>query len=161
MAANLAVTLLVSIFTQRRGFGEEGEEARRFLAVSLAQSPRARALRSTAWSVVLAWLFLAVGPGLIFGNAAFGRPAEPWIVGMPSLWAWGLLFWALGLGMIWFLAYKMEMASPLTIDIPAYEPRPRLRPDQRVLERQRLRALVVTGGVGFGLVVLTALAFGR
>lgn len=161
MAANLAVTILVSMFTQRRGYGEEAEEARRFLRVSLAQSPRARRLRSTAWSVVLAWLFLAVGPGLVFGNAAFGRPAEPWIVGMPSLWAWGLLFWALGLGMVWFLAYKMEMASPLTMEIPAYEPRPRLRKDQRAEEQQRIRALVVTGGVGFALIVLAALAFGR
>jgi SSS family solute:Na+ symporter len=62
--------------------------------------------------------------------------------------------------MIWFLAYKMEMASPLAMEIPAYEPRPRLRPDQRAAERQRLRALVVTGGVGSALVILTALAFG-
>lgn len=160
MAANLAVVILVSVFTQRRGFGEEAEEARRFLRVSLAQSPRARRLRATAWSVVLAWLFLAVGPGLVLGHAAFGRPAEIWILGMPSLWAWGLLFWALGLGMIWFLAYKMEMASPLTMEVPPYEPRPRLRRDQRAEEQQRIRALVVTGGVGFALIVLTALAFG-
>lgn len=160
MAANLSVTVLVSAFTQRRGFGEEAEEARRFLRVSLALSPRARRLRATAWSVVLAWLFLAVGPGLVFGNAAFGRPTEAWLVGMPSLWAWGLLFWALGLGMIWFLSYKMEMASPLTIEIPPYEPRPRLRKDQRAEELQRIRALVVTGGVGFALIVLTTLAFG-
>jgi SSS family solute:Na+ symporter len=160
MAANLTVVMLVSAFTQRRGFGEEAEEVRRFLRVSLEQSPQARRLRSTAWSVVLAWLFLAVGPGLVLGGAAFGRPAETWIVGMPSLWAWGLLFWGLGLGMIWFLAFKMELASPLTMEIPPYEPRPRLRLDQRADEQQRIRALVVTGAVGFALIVLTALAFG-
>jgi SSS family solute:Na+ symporter len=61
---------------------------------------------------------------------------------------------------VWFLSYKMEMASPLAIDIPAYEPRPRLRRDQTAAERERLRALVVTVAVGFGLIVLTALSFG-
>jgi len=160
MAANIAVTLLVSVFTQRRGYGEEAQEARRSLHGTLRTSPRARALKSTAWAVVLAWLFLAVGPGLIFGNAAFVGPEGKWLLGMPSLWGWSLLFWALGLGVVWFLSYKMEMASPLAIDIPAYEPRPRLRRDQTAAERERLRALVVTLAVGFALIVLTALSFG-
>lgn len=160
MAANLAAVLLISAFTQRRGFDVEAQEARRFLADTLRTSPRAKALKSTAWAVMLAWGFLAIGPGLVFGNAAFVGPEGRWLVGMPSLWAWGLLFWALGLGLVWFLSYKMEMASPVDADIPAYDPPPRLRRDQRAAERERLRVLVVTGAVGFALVVLTALSFG-
>jgi solute:Na+ symporter, SSS family len=31
--------------------------------------------------------------------------------GMPSIWAWQLLWWALGVFMMWFLAYKMEMST--------------------------------------------------
>ena len=54
----------------------------------------------------------------------------------------------------------MEMASPVTMDIPIYEPRPRLRPDQTSRERERLRKLVVTGFFGFALVVLIAFSFG-
>lgn len=160
MAANLAVLLLISAFTQRRGFGEEATEARRFLAANLRTTPRARALTSTAWAVMLAWGFLAIGPGLVFGNAAFVGADGRWLVGMPSLWAWGVLFWALGLGLIWFLSYKMEMASPFDGDIPAYTPPPRLRRDQRSAEAARLRALLVTGAVGLTLIVLTALSFG-
>lgn len=160
MAANLAAVLLISAFTQRRGFGEEATEARRFLAASLRTSPRARALISTAWAVMLAWGFLAIGPGLVFGNAAFVGMDGRWLVGMPSLWAWGVLFWALGLGLIWFLSYKMEMASSFDGDIPAYTPPPRLRRDQRSAEAARLRALLVSGAVGFTLIVLTALSFG-
>lgn len=160
MAANLAVLLLISAFTQRRGFGEEATEARRFLAATLRTTPRARALTSTAWAVMLAWGFLAIGPGLVFGNAAFVGADGRWLVGMPSLWAWGVLFWALGLGLIWFLSYKMEMASPFDGDIPAYTPPPRLRRDQRSAEAARLRALLVTGAVGLTLIVLTALSFG-
>lgn len=160
MAANLAVLLLISAFTQRRGFGEEATEARRFLAATLRTTPRARALTSTAWAVMLAWGFLAIGPGLVFGNAAFVGADGRWLVGMPSLWAWGVLFWALGLGLIWFLSYKMEMASPFDGDIPAYTPPPRLRRDKRSAEAARLRALLVTGAVGLTLIVLTALSFG-
>ena len=160
LVPNLVVTMLVSLFTQRRCFGSEAEEARRFLAGTLRQSPRAEALRSTAWSVALAWAFFAVGPGVVFGNIAFGAPAGTWLVGMPSQWAWGLLFWALGLGLVWFLSYKMEMASPHTGAIPAYTPPPRLRPDTRAAERERLRALVLTAAIGFALIVLTALSFG-
>ncbi|PWE54965.1 hypothetical protein DEM27_18715 [Metarhizobium album] len=161
MAANLAVTLLVSAFTQRRGFGEQALEARRFLLETVRSRPRVMALRSTAWSIALAWFFLAVGPGLIFGNYAFLGPDGSWPLGMPSLWGWGLMFWVAGLGLVWFLSYKMEMASPLAGEVPAYEPPPRLRIDQHQREAERLRALVITAAVGFGLVVLTALAFGR
>lgn len=160
MAANLAAVLLISAFTQRRGFGAGATEARRFLAATLRTTPRARALSSTAWAVMLAWGFLAIGPGLVFGNAAFVGLDGRWLVGMPSLWAWGLLFWALGLGLIWFLSYKMEMASPVDGDIPAYAPPLRLRRDQRTAEAERLRILLITGAVGFTLIVLTALSFG-
>jgi hypothetical protein len=30
---------------------------------------------------------------------------------MPSIWAWQILFWLLGVGMMWFLAYKMNMST--------------------------------------------------
>ncbi len=163
MAANLTAVLLISAITNRRAFGEEAQEVRRFLQETLRVTSRARALHSTAWSVVLAWLFLAVGPGLLFGNAAFGRlTAEggTWRLGMPSIWAWAMLFWVLGVALIWFLAYSMEMASPYRREIPRYEPRPRLRPDQATQERERLRLLVISGAVASMLIVLTALSFG-
>lgn len=163
MAANLTAALLISAITNRRACGEEAQEVQRFLQDTLRVGSRARALRATAWSVVLAWLFLAVGPGLIFGNTAFGTvtPAGvTWRVGMPSVWAWSVLFWALGVAMIWFLAYAMEMASPYRQEIPPYERRPRLRRNQADIERERLRALVVSAAVAFALILLTTLSFG-
>lgn len=161
MVPNLAVVLLISLFTQRLRPTEEALDVQQLMHVTLRTSARAAALKTTAWSVVLAWLFLAVGPGLIFGNAAFVGAEGAWLVGLPSLWAWGLLFWALGLGMVWFLSYKMEMASPLHIDIPTFEPPRRLRRDQSAAEQMRLRALLITVGVVFALAVITALTFGQ
>lgn len=161
MAANLTVTLLVSAFTQRQAFGEQAEEARRFLYGMLRPNARVRSLRSTAWSVSLAWLFFAIGPGLVFGNYAFIKPEGGWALGMPSLWGWELMCWVAGFGLVWFLSYKMEMASPHLDAIPPYQPAPRLRPDQRPIEREHLRALFITIMVGFAIVVLAALSFSR
>ncbi len=71
-------------------------------------------LKSAAWILVLAWLFFAVGPGAILGNMAFGAPGagyQAWLFGVPSLWAWQVFWWLLGVGLIWFLAVKMELST--------------------------------------------------
>ena len=39
------------------------------------------------------------------------RLDEGWTFGIPSIWAWQILFWLLGVFMMWFLAYKMEMST--------------------------------------------------
>jgi len=42
---------------------------------------------------------------------------ESWSFGMPSIWVWQIVFWILGVLLIWFLAIKMEMSTspPKTI----------------------------------------------
>jgi SSS family solute:Na+ symporter len=157
---NLCVTLLLSAVTRRIRLGEKAQDIRHLLDVTLRSGPKVRALQVTAWSVVLAWVFLAAGPGLIFGNTAFVSTDGAWLLGMPSLWGWALLFWAAGLGMVWFLSYKMELASPLTIRIPPYAPKPRLRHDQTKAEAARLRTAVITVVAGFGIGLMTVLSFG-
>ena len=50
----------------------------------------------------------------IDGNDIFGAPdagREGWTFGIPSIWVWQILFWLLGVAMMWFLAYKMELSS--------------------------------------------------
>lgn len=163
MAANLTAVIIVSAITDRSAMTQEACEIRKLFSGVLAQGSRVRALRTTAWSLMLLWLFLAVGPGLIWGNTAFAAQAEgsaAWVLGMPSLWAWSVGGWITGLGLIWFLSYKMEMASPVHAEIPAYTPPPRLTPDHSAAERERLRMLVITGAAGFALAVLLAFSFG-
>jgi len=164
MAANLAAVLIISAITDRGVKTPEASEIRKIFSDSLAAGPQVRALRSTAWSIAIAWFFLAVGPGLIFGNHAFveqGAEKTVWLLGMPSLWAWSLAAWVSGLGVVWFLAYKMEMASTGSFEIPPYEPPLRLKRDQSAAERERLRILVITGAIIFVLAVLTSFSFGR
>jgi hypothetical protein len=66
-----------------------------------------------AWAITLGWLFFGIGPGAVIGNTIFGTPGDSttWTFGMPSIWAWQILFWLLGVGMMWFLAYKMELST--------------------------------------------------
>jgi Na+/proline symporter len=63
--------------------------------------------------IISAWFFFGIGPGAVIGNTIFGSPndAATWTFGMPSIWAWQILWWALGVFMMWFLAYKMEMST--------------------------------------------------
>jgi SSS family solute:Na+ symporter len=59
-------------------------------------------------------MFFAIGPGTVIGNILFGEPNagyEAWTLGMPSIWAWQIIWWALGVGMIWYLANKVEMSA--------------------------------------------------
>ena len=44
----------------------------------------------------------------------FGSPGnvESWSFGMPSIWVWQIIFWILGIILVWFLAFKMEMSTP-------------------------------------------------
>ena len=72
-----------------------------------------RSLKPSAWIVTVAWLFFSIGPGVLVGNNIFGKPGniETWSFGIPSLWVWQIISWALGVILIWFLAKNMEMST--------------------------------------------------
>lgn len=91
----------------------------------LALAPKQRFLRPVAWALTLIWFFFAVGPGAILGNDLLGAPnagAAGWIMGVPSLWAWQMMWWALGVLVLWFLAYRLQMSTPLRGDKFLSEP---------------------------------------
>ena len=73
-----------------------------------------RSLKPSAWIVTVAWIFFSIGPGLLIGNRMFGNPnnVESWSFGMPSIWVWQIIFWLLGVVLVWFLAFKMGMSTP-------------------------------------------------
>ena len=115
MILNLAVCLPLSAMAQK------DTEARKhrmkyhdFLREHASLSADKKKLVPLAWIITLAWMFFGIGPGAVIGNTIFGAPnagVEGWTFGIPSIWAWQILFWILGIGMMWFLAYKMEMST--------------------------------------------------
>jgi solute:Na+ symporter, SSS family len=133
---NLAVALIVSAIT--RDDMDRKMEFHNFLAQHASLPPEKRKLIPAAWIVTIAWFFFGIGPGAVIGNWVFGSPDDPasWIFGMPSIWAWQLLFWALGVAMMYFLAYTMQMSTVPETEVEA------LAEDVAEIERERERAVV-------------------
>ncbi|MDZ7749034.1 MAG: sodium:solute symporter [Halofilum sp. (in: g-proteobacteria)] len=113
MLFNLVPAILISAVTQDRDESEHRMTFHNFLREHATLPPEKRHLIPVAWIVTIAWFFFGIGPGAVIGNTIFGNPNDmaTWVFGMPSIWAWQLLFWALGVAMMWFLAYKMEMST--------------------------------------------------
>ncbi len=115
MIFNLGVCLIVSAMTQNGEARSHRMRYHDFLAEHASLPDDKQGLKPVAWIVTLAWLFFGIGPGAVLGNDIFGSPdagtPDAWTFGIPSIWAWQILFWILGVGMMWFLAYKMEMST--------------------------------------------------
>jgi Na+/proline symporter len=114
---NLPVAILVSAFTQPKGeLLEKQTTWHAFIKEHAGLPEDKRALIKWGWIVVLGWFFFAIGPGCVIGNTLFGDPAVPasWANGMPSIWIWQIIWWILGIGMMWFLAYKLRMSTNIT-----------------------------------------------
>ena len=113
MFFNLGTALIVSAMTQNASDRAHRQKYHDFLAQHAGLPASKQGLKPVAWAITLAWLFFGIGPGAVIGNDIFGSPNDysSWTFGIPSIWAWQILFWALGVGMMWFLAYKMEMST--------------------------------------------------
>lgn len=111
---NLAVAIPVSAMTQNAEDQNHRMRFHDFLREHVTLSPEKKKLAPIAWGITLAWFFFGIGPGAVIGNDIFGAPnagPDGWTFGIPSIWAWQILFWVFGVGMMWFLAYKMEMST--------------------------------------------------
>jgi len=113
MIFNLGLALIVSAMTQNKEAMAHRMTFHNFLREHAALPDAKKGLIPIAWIITLVWFFFGIGPGAVIGNWIFGNPNDPtsWLFGIPSIWAWQLLWWALGVFMMWFLAYKMEMST--------------------------------------------------
>jgi Na+/proline symporter len=115
---NFAIAISLSLFT--RDNAARKMEFHSFLRQQVSLSLAKRRLVLLAWAMTILWFCFAAGPGAVVGNWIFGNPNDPssWWLGMPSIWVWQFLGWVLGIGLIWFLAYHMEMAIPSQQNLP-------------------------------------------
>ncbi len=113
MIFNLGLAVIISTATQKQSDMDHKMKFHNFLGEHATLPDSKKGLVPVAWILTLLWFFFGIGPGAVIGNTIFGNPndATTWIFGMPSIWAWQLLFWAIGVFMMWFLAYKMEMST--------------------------------------------------
>ncbi|HID29071.1 MAG TPA: sodium:solute symporter family protein [Desulfobacterales bacterium] len=110
---NLGVAVIVSALTQNAEARAHRETFHAFLKEHAGLPASKKGLIPFAWIIVIIWFMFAQGPGAVVGNTIFGNPTDPstWTLGMPSIWLWQIIWWALGVGMMWFLAYKLNMST--------------------------------------------------
>jgi len=117
---NLGLAVIVSAVTQPENSEHSRKmEYHKFLKTHTGLPEHKRKFIPFAWILTVGWFLLAIGPLTpVIGNAVFGSPndASSWIFGMPSIWAWALLMWAVGVFMMWFLAYYMEFSTDIKRD---------------------------------------------
>ena len=114
MFLNLLVCIPISAMTQNAQDRAHRMKYHDFLREHASLPADKKKLIPIAWGITLAWMFFGIGPGAVIGNDIFGAPdagVEGWTFGIPSIWAWQILFWLLGVAMMWFLAFKMEMST--------------------------------------------------
>ena len=114
MFFNVSLCLLISATNQQDENRKHRETFHVFFYEYSVSSVIDRWSKPVAGILLVTWMFFAIGPGSVFGNFVFGKPnagyAE-WIFRMPSIWAWQIIWWSLGVGMIWFLAIKAKMST--------------------------------------------------
>ena len=110
---NLGLAIIISAMTQNREMQEHKMTYHNFLREHAGLPAEKKGLVPVAWIITLVWFFFGIGPGAVIGNTIFGNPNDmtTWTFGMPSIWAWQILWWVLGVFMMWFLAYKMELST--------------------------------------------------
>ena len=105
-----AFSSLIKIDTDR----DHRQKFHDFLNEHMGLHPSRTKLRSFAYVIAIIWLFFGAGPGQVLGNNYFGAPDagyELWILKIPSLWGYQLIWWFFGIGLIWFLASKMDLST--------------------------------------------------
>lgn len=105
----LGVGLLVALVVSRLIPDSADIEARRrevrdWLHDIDRPSASQRAWRRAMWVIVPLWYLFAIGPGAILGNQAFA------FLGFPPLWAWQIVWWLLGILMMWGLCFKAGLS---------------------------------------------------
>jgi Na+/proline symporter len=119
--ANFGIAIIVSMFTGSEAGTSHKKKFHDFLKEHAGLPAAKKGLVPVAWAVTLVWFFFAIGPGAVIGNTIFGNPNDiaTWVFGMPSIWVWHIIWWFLGVCMMWFLAYKMQMSTMPDTEIVA------------------------------------------
>ena len=111
---NVIVCFLSSAFSSNDTDKEHRKSFHDFMNDHMGIHPSRKKIKSLAYVLFLIWAFFSIGPGLIFGNLIFGSADlsyDQWVMGIPSLWAYQIIWWAAGVLLIWFMANKLDLST--------------------------------------------------
>lgn len=113
LLVNIFFCLLIAIFNRKGAERSHRDQLHDIFARDHKIDFGGRAAKGAKWSLTLIWAFLAIGPGAVLGNNFFSKPIFSGIdvkLGIPSLWVWGILFWVIGVFLVWWLAYRTQLS---------------------------------------------------
>ncbi|MCD4743054.1 MAG: sodium:solute symporter family protein [Desulfobacteraceae bacterium] len=84
---------------------ERQKEVREWLNSIDGPSESAQKWRNALKILVPIWYFFALGPGVMWGNTGFS------FCGFPALWSWQIVWWIVGIVMMWAVCFKAEMST--------------------------------------------------
>jgi len=133
---NIFFCLLVAIFNRKGAERSHRDRLHHIFARDHKIDFGGNTAQGAKWSLTLIWAFLAIGPGAVLGNSFFSKPIFSGIdlkLGIPSLWVWEILFWVIGVFLVWWLAYLTKLSIINTESLRFGE----LAEDPRLLTRAR------------------------
>lgn len=105
LGVGLVVALVVSkVFPDTAEIRERQREIRVWLNDIDRPTDAQKAWRKAMWVVVPVWYLFAIGPFAVLGNSAFS------FLGFPALWSWQIVWWLLGIIMMWGLCFKAGLS---------------------------------------------------
>jgi SSS family solute:Na+ symporter len=105
LGVGLVVALVISkIFAESPEIRERRREIRTWLSDIDRPTESQRAWRKAAWVMVPVWYLFAIGPFAVIGNSAFS------FLGFPPLWSWQIVWWLIGIAMMWALCFKAGLS---------------------------------------------------
>ncbi|WP_457551054.1 sodium:solute symporter family protein [Desulfobacula sp.] len=92
-------------FKNTKETDDRQKEVREWLNSIDGPSENGKKWRSRMKIIVPLWYLLALGPGVLLGNTAFT------FCGFPATWSWQIVWWIIGIVMMWALCFKAEMST--------------------------------------------------
>ena len=110
---NVLTCLIISGFRHRDNDHENRHRLHDVFRSEYPADAGGRRVVTAIWSLTFIWMFFAIGPGAVIGNDFFIYPiftGERSLIDIPSIWAWQILGWLIGILLLWWIAYGAKTA---------------------------------------------------
>jgi hypothetical protein len=110
---NVLTCLIISGFRHRDSDHENRHRLHDVFRSEYPADAGGRRVVTAIWSLTFIWMFFAIGPGAVIGNDFFIYPiftGERSLIDIPSIWAWQILVWLIGVLLLWWVAYGAKTA---------------------------------------------------